>query len=381
MRGPLPVCVVSVHVLRPRCGRGRRRRRGRPAAPGWPPGRARSWRAAGVDSPPGMRRLPGRRTGRPVSVCRAGGVASTRSAASQPASTSVSAHGRSPESALSQLDRSDRKIGVSSSSIDAGVRAVPVGLPGGHGGATQDVLLLRSLLDGPVADAVAVAGGGGQAVQPGREPSRVTVPVAVRVAIAVAVAVGESGRRLVGVERHRGRQREAGEHRGQVVLVNVLVGRLLGHLVLVRVGLGHRLQGLGDLLELGNLGDLGDLGDLVDLGNLVDLGGSATSPTRPPPLLGRLDLVDVLARPRRPSSSVDSSSETGPSAIAARTSSSGASTSSTSSVSTTTASTTSSSTAGTASSETTRSKKPPPIDTGAVSLPAPEAPGRRCGRP
>ena len=123
MRGPLPVWWC-------RSSRPRSRPRETPAA--WAASRARMasgsrtvWTGAGVVSPPGMSRLPGRRIGRPVSVRRVGGVASTRSAASQPASTSEFAQGRSPESVLSQLDRSERKIGVSSSSIDAGVRAVP----------------------------------------------------------------------------------------------------------------------------------------------------------------------------------------------------------------------------------------------------------------
>ena len=117
MRDPLPVWrgwVMSLAALRPR---------ETPAA--WAASRARIasgsrtlCTGAGADSPPGMSRLPGRRIGRPLSVRRVGGVASTRLAASQPASTSESAHGRSPVSALSQFDRSDRKIGVSSSSIE-----------------------------------------------------------------------------------------------------------------------------------------------------------------------------------------------------------------------------------------------------------------------
>ena len=78
-------------------------------------------RGLGAERPPGISRLPGRRIGSPASVRRVGGAASTRSAASQPASTSVSAQGRSPVSAVSQLDLSDRKIGVSSSSMEAGV--------------------------------------------------------------------------------------------------------------------------------------------------------------------------------------------------------------------------------------------------------------------
>ena len=118
MRGPLPGWRgrFTPAALRPR---------ETPAA--WAASRARMasgsrtvWTGAGAVRPPGMSRLPGRRMGSPVSVRRVGGAASTRSAASQPASTSESAQGRSPVSALSQLERSDRKIGVSSSSIGGG---------------------------------------------------------------------------------------------------------------------------------------------------------------------------------------------------------------------------------------------------------------------
>ena len=69
---------------------------------------------------PGTSRPPGRRIGSPDWVSSTGAVSATRSAASQPASTSESVQGVCPSPPeVSQFERSEPKIGVSSAPLCA----------------------------------------------------------------------------------------------------------------------------------------------------------------------------------------------------------------------------------------------------------------------